>query len=81
MGSPPRLKIKDEMRYRKGHTNESQNCRYCLHFTATPAEKYPYATVVPGACKVIGAHISSRYRVCGDHTCDRQEYDEKKRTW
>ena len=32
MGAPPRLKIKDELHYRKGHTNEGRNCRHCVNF-------------------------------------------------
>jgi hypothetical protein len=32
MGSLPRLKIKDELHYRKGSTNETENCRACTYF-------------------------------------------------
>lgn len=78
MGSLPRLKIKDEIKYRKGSTNELVNCRYCVHFTAKPTEEdifTPYKA--PGTCKIIGERDSIRYRVRADYRCDRQEYNKQ----
>lgn len=68
MGALPRLKIKTELNYRKGSTNESENCRYCIHFI-------PEFTI-PGdppktesRCWIIGAEPGIRYRVRGDYKC------------
>jgi hypothetical protein len=68
-----RLKIKNEIRYRKGHTNESQNCRFCIN--------YRVGRVFSGRCKLIGFGTSKRYDVRADYTCDRQEFDRSKATW
>ena len=79
MGSLPRLKIKDEIKYRKGSTNESMNCRHCVHFTAKPSTDIFVAYVAPGTCKVIGERDSVRYRVREDYRCDRQEYGGRRK--
>lgn len=80
MGSMPRLKIKDDIRYRKGSTNDANNCECCLNFTnmdpecAVPSRAY-------GSCRLIIEHcpvcvrFNRRTRVRSDYTCDRQEYD------
>ena len=80
MGSMPKLKIKTELNYRKGSTNESENCRYCVHYI-------PEYTI-PGdpprtesRCWIIGAEPGIRYRVRCDYKCDSQKFDETKRTW
>ncbi len=82
MGSMQRLKIRDEIRYRKGSTNEAENCVWCRNFTNMDPE-----CLVPsrayGTCKIILSEVPVRYfnnrtRVRGDHRCDRQEYDEAK---
>jgi len=79
MGSPPRLKIKDEIRYRKGSTDEAQNCRYCAFFTAKPPKETDIflAYIAKGTCKIIGERDLARYRVRADYTCDRQEYNQR----
>lgn len=71
MGSMPRLKIKDEIRYRKGSTNEGVNCKACEHFRMsvpasgdTPENSF--------RCIVIGLQPGSRYRIRPDFTCERQ---------
>ena len=78
MGSLPRLKIKDELRYRNGSTNESRNCRYCsnfmedtLHDGAAGIGKYSMRW--PGRCKIIGGRPGIRTRVLSDRTCDSQQ--------
>jgi hypothetical protein len=87
MGSMPRLKIKDEIRYRKGHTNESQNCRYCVNFTedelrdGVPGDE-KYSMHWPGRCLLINKFVlaastslfGARAKIRSDYTCDRQEY-------
>lgn len=82
MGSPPRLKIKDELRYRKGSTNESRNCRRCSNFMTNTlhdgVEGFgKYSTRVPGRCKLMVGYFESsagiRYRVLSDYTCDAQQ--------
>lgn len=82
MGSLPRLKIKDELRYRKGSTCETRHCRYCSNFMPdTLHDGVPgigkYSMRWPGRCKLmVGYLVSSagiRYRVLSDHTCDAQQ--------
>lgn len=87
MGSMPRLKIKDEIRYRKGSTNTAQNCEWCKHFKL-PVPNFPapvhgrsimsLPTVAVGTCGLIGHINTVRYRVRSDYYCDLQEYDEAK---
>lgn len=77
MGSLPKLKIKDELRYRKGSTCETMNCKYCLHLTSID---------IPGKgqeprCKIIGVRESIRYRIRDDFRCDQQVPDETKFDW
>lgn len=81
MGSPPRLPIKDELRYRKGSTNEARNCRYCDNFTPDDLRDGSrgvgkYSMKWPGRCKLIvsrfGSGFGIRYRVLSNHTCDSQ---------
>lgn len=71
MGSMPRLKIKDEIRYRKGSTDDSQNCRCCVEFVNLEPDA-PVQYNAPGMCRIIGLRDLVRYRVRGDHRCDRQ---------
>ncbi|MDD4339226.1 MAG: hypothetical protein PHV00_06050 [Syntrophales bacterium] len=87
MGSLPRLKIKDEIRYRKGSTCESENCKACKHFypafiigvavSATDASRRPYGDLKPDRCEIIGLRGGARYRVRPDYTCDRQEMGQR----
>ena len=72
MGSMPRLKIKDEIRYRKGSTNESVNCKHCQNFNPLLGSE------VNSRCVLIGGLLkeSRRYNVRADHTCDRQQKSE-----
>lgn len=72
MGSLPRLKIKDEIHYRKGSTDESQNCRNCKSYLSN----YEYGP----RCAIIGiAESVRRYRVRPDYRCDRQVMSEAYR--
>jgi hypothetical protein len=72
MGSMPRLKKKDEYRYRKGSTNESSNCRYCTSFQ--PDFDVPGKGKEP-RCNLMGLNESIRYRVRPDHTCNAHCFD------
>lgn len=79
MGSMAKLKKKDELRYRKGSTNESVNCRYCAHFQL----EYPILSNgtllrVESRCQVFGIKESIRYRVRKDYTCNAQVLDEDR---
>ena len=85
MGSMPRLKIKDEIRYRKGSTNEAANCGWCKHFKQAVPDAPVHGrtfmslpTVAVGTCGLIGRQNTVRYRVRSDYYCDRQEYDDDK---
>lgn len=72
MGSLPRLKLKDQLHYKKGSTNESRNCKYCKNVV----KNYPvHGKENETRCKVIGLQGSIRYRVRLDHTCDEQQFD------
>ena len=86
MGSMPRLKIKDEIRYRKGSTCDAENCECCLNFKnmepdcAVPSRAY-------GTCRLIRDWLcygipcfNRRTRVRADYRCDRQEYDGRYRS-
>ena len=82
MGALPRLKKKDELRYRKGSTNESQNCRYCQHIIDLDVTDDDGIVVATGKrCKIMGVKESRRYRVRADYTCDAQAFDEAKKNW
>ena len=72
MGSLPKLKIKDELYYRKGSTNESENCRFCTHFHEAAEESDEKH---PGRCTVIGLKSGARYRVRSDYKCDSHFFD------
>ncbi len=75
MGALPRLKIKDDLHYRKGSTNESLNCRFCVNkvfFKKT--EIAPGRYNIDYRCKVIGVTGGIRYRINRDYTCDKQQY-------
>lgn len=72
MGALPRLKIKDEIRYRKGSQCDELNCYKCVHFTTLePESMVPYTA--KGMCRLIGCRDLARYRVRADYHCDRQE--------
>lgn len=73
MGALPKLKIKTELHYRKGHTNESQNCKACENFTEQYFRRSNHC-VREFRCMIIGGldKESIRYRVRDDFTCDRQ---------
>jgi len=73
MGSMPRLKLKDEYQYRKGSTDESQNCRRCVNFVPQKPTDI-FHVIDEGRCKIFGLKESSRYRVRASMKCDRQEY-------
>lgn len=77
MGSMPRLKIKDEIRYREGSTNEAENCVWCKRFELAEPDALVRSSAY-GTCGLIGRQSTVRYRVRGDHRCDRHEYDEAK---
>lgn len=72
MGALPRLKLKDQLHYRKGSTNESQNCMYCKNIT----KDFPIrGKENDPRCRVMGLRESIRYRVRIDYTCDVQQFD------
>jgi hypothetical protein len=74
MGALPRLKLKDELKYRKGHTNESMNCRFCVN--RIPNILLDYSLRGTGdRCLVMGNRGSVRYRIRPEFTCERQKYN------
>jgi len=82
MGALPRLKIKDEIRYRKGSTNESMNCRACKHFKRDFLQyRRQDMLIIEHRCALIGVGEGRRYRIREDHTCDRQEMSEEYRDY
>ena len=76
------LKQKIVLRYRKGSTNESQNCRYCREFipnqlTDGSRGAGKYSMHWPGRCEIIGvfamrATDGRKLTVRSDYTCDAQ---------
>jgi hypothetical protein len=73
MGALPKLPKKVELRYRKGSTNESNNCRYCVQFV----ENFEVRDGIglESRCRIFGLRERSRYKVRQDYTCDAQEFD------
>ena len=82
MGAMPKLKKKIDLKYRKGSTDESQNCRYCKFFKS----QFPVFGIggdgtpikIESRCDVMGLRESIRYRVRFDYMCDAQERDREK---
>ena len=75
MGSLPRLKLKDQYRYRKGSTNEAENCKNCENFV----KDFDVKGIGGGGsigwecrCKLFGLKGSRRYRIHEDYRCDMQ---------
>lgn len=66
MGSPKRLKIKDDLNYRKGGTGAS--CSYCNNFEKI--QFYAHLLSEP-RCKLIGVKSGLRYRINPNNICDR----------
>ena len=60
----PYLKKKKELHYRRGHTNESMNCRYCVDYVQSV-----------GRCQIIGVKGGRSFDVRPDYTCDAQKYN------
>lgn len=88
MGSMPKLKIKKELNYRQGSTNESLNCRYCIHFVPVLQSRQPgkmkhrgYLPHYEGRCDLMGLDEGIRYRIWSDYRCDAQKFDELKCDW
>jgi hypothetical protein len=85
----PRLKMKEDLRYRKGHTNDSQNCKTCENFKA----HFPVFGIgvdgtpirIESRCALIGLEQSRHYNVRADYTCDRQHisdaYEREVKAW
>lgn len=71
MGSLPRLRMKDNFRYRKGSTCQTANCQYCAYRTTIAI---PGKGVEP-RCKIFGVRESVRYRIRDDFRCDHQTLD------
>lgn len=75
MGAMPRLEKKVAFRYRKGHTNESENCKACAYFVpdfqVVGCDGKTLLGIEP-RCRIFGLENSRRYRVRADYTCDRQ---------
>lgn len=81
MGSLPRLKMKDELRYRKGSTNESFNCVTCQNFVNFEEFNKEVVVSLYGRCKLLGVKESIRYRVRRDYMCNAHVFDESKCWW
>ena len=82
MGSLPKLKIKEDLHYRPGSTNESANCRYCKNFVENHViVESEGRQRLENRCRIIGLNGSARYRVRPDYKCDAQEYDEDRCRW
>lgn len=82
MGST-KLPKKVELRYRKGSTNESRNCEFCLTFLRDQKIMGIGGAHLrtEGRCTIMGLGASIKYRIRKDYTCDAQELDEKKCWW
>lgn len=81
MGALPRLKRKDELKYRKGSTSELRWCRVCANFVSD----FVIRGIGGGLnrteprCRVMGLQEGRRYRVRPDHTCEAYEESREER--
>lgn len=64
-----RLKIKNELNYRRGYT--SRSCTYCNHITTVQT-----ATGPEKRCNLIGIKPGRLYRINPENICDR--YDNSR---
>lgn len=86
MGRLRRLKIKDELRYRKAGARKSRCCAMCAYFVPDFTVRSCGTDNEPirkeGRCRIIGLEHGSRYRIRPDYTCDRhttcEQYEEFK---
>ncbi len=64
-----KLQKKNDLNYRLGSTNETQNCRHCKYFHARwiSHQNQPEAR-----CEVMGLESGGEYAVRGYYTCDAQ---------
>lgn len=82
MGALPKLKIKEDLKYRPGSTNESENCRYCKQFVENHViDEGAGRQRIENRCRIIGLNGSARYRVRPDYRCDAQETAREKCWW
>ncbi len=74
----PRLKIKVDLKYRKGSTSEHLNCGYCEQFVKEHPVRHLGGEIAghEPRCKVIGLGNSRRYRIRADHRCDAHQVAE-----
>lgn len=69
MGTP-RLKIKNELNYRRGYT--SRSCRYCNHIQRSYRDKDECLY----RCELIGLQGGRLFDINPNHICDR--YDNSR---
>lgn len=81
MGALPRLKKKDELRYRKGSATEIGWCQVCASFVPDFVVRGLGGNLdrTEPRCKVMGLQESIRYRVHSNYTCDAYEESEEEK--
>lgn len=68
MGTP-RLKIKDELNYRRGYT--SRGCSDCNHFITVRDERH--GKPLDYRCEIIGIRPGRLYRINPANICDKHD--------
>ena len=71
----PKLKKKIGLRYRKGSTDDSQNCSHCEHYVKEHPVYHLGGRLAAHEprCKIMGLENSIRYRIRSDHRCDAHQ--------
>jgi hypothetical protein len=74
-----RLKIKDELNYKRGYT--WKNCGQCDHFVANydivEQDTYGALVTTEPRCKIIGLENGPSYRIHPANICDRYDNTER----
>jgi hypothetical protein len=69
-----RLKIKDDLNYRRGYTWKA--CSYCDHYVSSSGMPLTGTLVkAEPRCKIIGLNPGRLYRINPAYVCDKYEYN------
>jgi hypothetical protein len=69
MGSPPQLKAKCDLNYRRGTTSKSS--QYCNHFMSASEAFAAFSCDSEPRCKIMGVEPGRAYRINPNNICDK----------